>query len=150
MHACMHTSPMSYWNPATGLASSGSQPHETSRSVARLRPVLRFSPRPRTESPSFWMLLARDLSLLIVFCCMRGMCCAPWRADRKAERRVAALPLAGAAARGRRMPRAGSPPGERGGARVARRGAGWLLGWAPVTTQRGQAACMRVCVLEGS
>jgi hypothetical protein len=41
---------------------------------------------------AFWLLQARDC--LTVFCCMRGMCCAPWQPGRKAARRVAAPGLA--------------------------------------------------------
>ena len=69
------------------------------------------------------MLPARDL------CCMRGMGRAPWRAGRERARRVAALPLAGAAARGRRMPRARSrhARARREEARARLLLAGWLL-----------------------
>ena len=110
-----------YWNAdaAMGLVSSGSQPaaRETSRGGARPR-------LPAQEPRAPFGCYQRAISL-IVFRCMRGMCCAPWRAGR--ERATSGRPAIGG--RGSAWP-THAARGEwagRGAARGARRRAGWLL-----------------------
>ena len=131
-----------YWNAdaATGLASSGSQPaaRETSRGGAR--------PRLPAQEPRAPFGCYRRAISLIVFRCMRGMCCAPWRAGR--ERATSGRPAIGGrgsawpthAARARRVGGRGAARGARRRARSA--AAGWLLRRPQGSGEAGCAACV--------